>query len=157
MEDDLKESELIFSSGELEEPSHRDRDVIIANFYENNNLDVVHLHSYLFVDGLGRIFDLVNEVEHLIEEVKVRTVEADLLVEEKVDELGFIQEENGVELDGVRFTHESIEFSLYSTEDGSIARASSYNVAEGLSGDEFESTVTQKLEEFQAELEVATS
>jgi hypothetical protein len=87
----------------------------------------------------------------IAEEIQIDSVEADVHIDLDVSELGFTYiGDSDLSLEGVRFTQDSEDFSLYSAEDGSIIRGGFTEPLGTLDEGGYESFVKAKLDEIQS-------
>jgi hypothetical protein len=146
-DENIKESEVEFSSGELSTPSQGQWNYIEIDFYEDLDPDTIHFHSYFDIDRLSDISQFYDRIADLTDHIRINSLQTDLFVNLSVPEMGFYHEDDDVVLDGVKFTCESMDFSVYSGEHGcSIRGGISDNTLE-IEPTKYEPFVNKKTEE----------
>lgn len=151
--DDIRESIIENSSGELEEPDANQWSYVIINIPDQIEEDRIHFHCYFDLETFDQIRAFVEEISETIDEVWISAVEADIFTDEGTDNFGF--EYGGDEdiiFEGVRFVYQSINYSLYEVEDGSVIRGSKTD-SETIELIDYPSFVSNKLDEMESALE----
>jgi hypothetical protein len=149
--EDIKESVIAFSTDQLEEPTHHEWNYVVVDFYEGLDSDQIHIHAYFNIDIIETIDRFYRQISPEVEEIGIGSVEADVLIDADVSELGFIyQGSSELLLEGVRFSYDSSEYSVYSTESGTIVRGGQLRDVGALNDAGYKTFVEKKLDELQA-------
>jgi hypothetical protein len=150
-EEDIRESIIAFSTGQLEDPKHNEWNYVVVDFYEDLDSDQIHIHSYFRIDAIGTIDDFYEQIIPKVEEIGLGSVEADVYIDADVSELGFTYEgDSELLLEGVRFNYDSSDYSVYSTEGGTIVRGGQIRDVGPLDDAGYKAFVKEKLDELQS-------
>jgi len=153
-DENVTESVLEFSTGQLEEPSHNEREYVLVDFYDDLESNQIHIHSYFRTDTIDIIDNFYSQIIPKVKQIGIGSVEANLSTNANISELGFgHKNDNEVLLEGVRFSYNSQDYSVYLMEDSTIIRGFQNVNLTSLEDEGYRKLVREKLDELQASVE----